>query len=209
MLGSDVLAELKKRSPFMPVIVVTAFGDEEVAVASFRSGATDYLRKPFKVPELLERIRFCLLHNAPSGFSKRDTDLGERSKNDACGILPLSYDSDKVQQAIRYIDENYPIKINRGEIADLLCISKSYFSRLFKKATGKSLPVYLNDRRIKKAKALLKREGVTVAEVALSTGYDDLTHFERVFKKATALTPSEYQTIPLATIIKSTKSRIK
>ena len=58
--GIEVLKEIKKYRPSVPVILVTAHGDEDVAAKAFRSGAKDYIKKPFFHEELLGRIEFCL-----------------------------------------------------------------------------------------------------------------------------------------------------
>jgi putative two-component system response regulator len=48
----------------LPVIVLTAMGDEESARISFESGATDFLAKPFTPPQLDARVRSCFAHSA-------------------------------------------------------------------------------------------------------------------------------------------------
>jgi DNA-binding NtrC family response regulator len=60
MSGSDVLAELRRVSPRSRVIMITAFASIENAVDAIKRGATDYLSKPFKIDELLVRIKRAL-----------------------------------------------------------------------------------------------------------------------------------------------------
>jgi DNA-binding response OmpR family regulator len=60
MSGLDALREIKKSRPAVPVMLVTAYGDEAVAVKAFRCGAKDYIRKPFAYDELMARVAFCL-----------------------------------------------------------------------------------------------------------------------------------------------------
>ncbi len=60
MSGSDVLGELRRVSPRSRVIMITAFASIENAVDAIKRGATDYLSKPFKIDELLVRIKRAL-----------------------------------------------------------------------------------------------------------------------------------------------------
>ena len=60
MSGSDVLVELRRVSPRSRVIMITAFASIENAVDAIKRGATDYMSKPFKIDELLVRIKRAL-----------------------------------------------------------------------------------------------------------------------------------------------------
>lgn len=63
MSGSDVLGELRRVSPRSKVIMITAFATIENVVAAIKHGASDYLTKPFKIDELLMRVR-CVLEES-------------------------------------------------------------------------------------------------------------------------------------------------
>lgn len=67
MSGTELLREVRARQPDMPVIVITAYGTIESAVEAMRGGAFDYLKKPFKEHEILEKIReaCALRHQSP------------------------------------------------------------------------------------------------------------------------------------------------
>lgn len=64
MSGADVLTELRKVSPRTPVIIITAFATVENAVEAIKRGASDYLTKPFKIDDLLTRVRRVLEETA-------------------------------------------------------------------------------------------------------------------------------------------------
>lgn len=86
-------------------------------------------------------------------------------------------------------DNNYSI----DEIAKMLFVSSSNFRKKFKKATGKSPAQFRTEKRIEKAKALLRRRDCSIGEVALLCQFFDLSHFYKIFEKATGLTPKEYR----------------
>lgn len=65
MDGHELLARIKSRFPALPVLMMTAFGNIEKAVAAMRNGATDYLAKPFEPGLLIEKVRACLQHAQP------------------------------------------------------------------------------------------------------------------------------------------------
>ena len=54
---------------------------------------------------------------------------------------------------------------------------------------------YITKRKISKAKELLKTKNLSVIQVALAVGYDDVSYFIRIFKKQTGMTPKKYQSI--------------
>jgi YesN/AraC family two-component response regulator len=195
--GIDVMKELKDVEPSILVVIATANGDEEVAVEAFRSGARDYLKKPFSISELSTKIDFSL-------------DLQQADKQSRKNILPGT-DSDmrgepppavtlnqyhKIQQAVRFINDNYRTDIRLDAVAREAGMSPSHFSRIFKKVMDLSYQDYLNNRRITKAKNLLRTSAQSVAEIATSLGFADSTGFGRNFKKLTGQTPSAYRSLP-------------
>lgn len=98
-----------------------------------------------------------------------------------------------IDASICYLKENYASKLNLEEISQHAFLSKSYFSTLFKKATGMSVFEYLQNIRIQKACQLLSSETVKVTEIAEAVGYTDYRFFNKTFKKITGLTAQEYR----------------
>jgi len=71
--------------------------------------------------------------------------------------------------------------------------STFYFCKLFKKATGLNFTEYLSQLRIEKAKNLLLNPNLRVSEIAYETGFQSLTHFNRVFKRIAGQSPTTYR----------------
>ncbi|MGI5948363.1 MAG: response regulator [Lachnospiraceae bacterium] len=98
----------------------------------------------------------------------------------------------KVKKAREYIYENRFQKISLNEVADLLEITPSYLSRIFKKVTHQSFSDYVAEVKIEEAKSLLLKDNNRIYEVSSILGYDDPYYFSKVFKKVTQMTPSEF-----------------
>ena len=68
-----------------------------------------------------------------------------------------------------------------------------YFSKLFKSETGQGFMEYLQHARIEKAKKMLKETRIRISDIAQAVGYRDLKFFNKIFRKETSVTPSEYR----------------
>ena len=99
----------------------------------------------------------------------------------------------KVQEIADYISENYRNAGSLEEIAGRFFISKSYLSRIFKEVTGFTVNEYLNIRRIMKAKQLLSTPEPNVTAISEMLGYENVSYFERVFKKYAHTTPLRFR----------------
>ena len=69
----------------------------------------------------------------------------------------------------------------------------AYLCREFKDYTGKTVVAYLVERRIQAAIWKLREDNEKILSIALGCGFNDLAYFNRVFKKITAMTPSQYR----------------
>ena len=77
-------------------------------------------------------------------------------------------------------------------------VNPSYLSRLFREKTGVPLFEYINRIRVQKACVLLKRSDLPILEIALSVGYNNLSFFNRYFRKVMGVPPTEYRRIAKA-----------
>jgi len=98
-----------------------------------------------------------------------------------------------VEKAKRYIMENLAARLTLAEVAGECGVSKYHFSRIFKAATGRSFSAYVNKMRIDMAKELLMRPELNITEVCYATGFNDLSYFDRVFRRHTGTSPSMYR----------------
>lgn len=94
---------------------------------------------------------------------------------------------------IDYINEHLAEEIYLDILADKLKMSSGYLSSYFKAKTGKNIVDYINETRITKATSLLTDNQIKIHDAAKAVGYQNITSFNRMFKKYTGMTPSEYR----------------
>lgn len=98
-----------------------------------------------------------------------------------------------VEKAVDYIDEHFTEKITLSEIAKVANLSLSYFGVVFKKLNGVTPWEYISSKRVKKAIDIIRVNGYsTVMELAGTCGFDNVSNFNRMFKKYTGVVPSRY-----------------
>lgn len=98
-----------------------------------------------------------------------------------------------VEKAKSYIRERLSESLSVTDIAKMLYLTPTYFSRLFKKVTGEGCNEYIVRSRIEKAKNLLESTNVKTGKIALSVGYQDTNYFSLAFKKYTGVSPTRYR----------------
>lgn len=104
----------------------------------------------------------------------------------------LMENHDYARTILQYIKLNFAKDIDFENLSKEIGISYSYARKIIKESTGKSLIDNLNEMRIKEAKALLERTDLTVAEVSLAVGYNNVQSLYRLFKKFEGLSPKDY-----------------
>ncbi len=101
--------------------------------------------------------------------------------------------TDTIENAKKYISENFSSDISLDDVSRIVNISPYYFSKLFKEATGENFIEYLTNIRIEKAKDLLLNSDMSMKEICAMCGYQDPNYFSRTFKKNVGFTPTEFK----------------
>jgi AraC-like DNA-binding protein len=99
----------------------------------------------------------------------------------------------RIEEAVAYIKERYAEDLSLPDIASRFGLNPSYFSRLFTRHTGTHVFEYLNTLRIQKSCAFLKRSSMSIIEIAYSVGYNNLSHFNRCFRRIMGVSPREFR----------------
>lgn len=169
----ELLSAFKSMRPSVPVVVVTGHGSEELAVQAFRYGAIDYFKIPIDVRDLELTVRAALEFRR-----KRWED-------------EVSQQPDGIRKALRFVEENLAMPLRLEQAADRAGMSVSCFERHLKRKIGMSFTVYVNGLRVTRAMELLQGTRLSMLKIALSCGFGNQSHFNRVFKKFTGVTPGQ------------------
>ena len=95
-----------------------------------------------------------------------------------------------------YITENLLYDFSMADLSAVFNYNEKYLGRLFKSKVGCSIADYCNAAKIEKAKSLLKNNRIPISSVAAQAGFNNVTYFNRVFRKRTGLSPQEYRRSP-------------
>lgn len=99
-----------------------------------------------------------------------------------------------IVEAKKYMRSHYASALSLDFMADYLGLSPNYFSKIFKKYTGRGFIDYLTDLRLKKAEELLKEGKYKIYEISSLVGYENPTYFSRIFKKKYGYSPFQVKT---------------
>ena len=105
----------------------------------------------------------------------------------------LENGSEPIEDILLYLHENYDKDISLEQLSSEFHINRTKINSLFNHFTGKSAIDYLINYRLRLACLILRDTTVSVKETAYRTGFHDLTHFGRLFKKNMNYTPSQYR----------------
>jgi AraC-like DNA-binding protein len=102
----------------------------------------------------------------------------------------LRFHADEAQQFIR---DHCADPLTLDGLAARYDLNPSYFSRLFHREVGMPLVEFINRSRVQKSCQLLKRTDAGIVEIALAVGYNNLSHFNRSFRRFIGMTPREFR----------------
>jgi AraC-like DNA-binding protein len=107
--------------------------------------------------------------------------------------VDVASDSRRVLKVKNYINENYRHEIRLADMASLAGMSPSAFSRFFKLHTGRNLTDYIIDMRLGYASRQLVDSTDSIAEISYGCGFNNLSNFNRIFRKKKGCSPSEFR----------------
>ena len=98
-----------------------------------------------------------------------------------------------IRRALRYMADHYSEHLELNQVADVVGLSPSYFSTLFRQTVGVSFRDHLNGIRVEESKRLLLDKSYTLADIAISMGFPDQSYYCKVFKKIVGVTPGRFR----------------
>ena len=187
--GFRLCSELKKSEKFnhIPVVLLTARGEDQSQSESYRLGADSFLAKPFEVETLMEIIRGLLRNKAEIRrryLDEKSMAESEYGSNEERFILQLN----------KIISEHLS---DPGLDQQLICmelgVSRALLYNKMKAITGAGAKEYITKIRIEKAKSLIETTGLSIADISEMTGFSAQSYFSTAFKNYTGMTPSQYK----------------
>ncbi|WP_152285579.1 AraC family transcriptional regulator [Flavicella marina] len=102
-------------------------------------------------------------------------------------------DNDRVDQIFKYITKNFKSHISLEDIANEVNMTPPSFCRYLKKVTGKTFTALVNEYRIVHASKLLAEKPTSITDICYESGFNNFSHFNKIFKKKTGWSPSNYR----------------
>lgn len=176
--GLDLAALCAEKYPDTVIILVSGHERFDFAQEAIRQGVFAYLLKPLldsEVARTMER----LLKLLPASSEKESPEA------------PAS--DSLVGRAIKYIEAHYDVSLPLETVAGALYVNKNYLSDVFSKSLGMTFTQYKNTVRIRHAKELIRKGGLSMTEIAQKTGFDSSSRFSKVFHQIEGISPQQYQ----------------
>ena len=107
-------------------------------------------------------------------------------------IENYNFTSDRLTKVMHYLNTTYLKKVELEKVADVANLHTSAFCRFFKEKSGKSLSEFVNDMRVSYACRLIIEDKMSVSQICYESGFNNLSNFNRTFKKYTGFTPTNY-----------------
>lgn len=105
----------------------------------------------------------------------------------------INYNSRRIEAVMAHLNKNFEREISLSEVAKLVAMSEVAFSRFFKVRTGKTFVDTLNEIRLGHASRLLIDTTQSISEIAYRCGFNNMSNFNRIFKKKKQCTPKEFR----------------
>lgn len=177
------------RFSHIPVILLTGKTGSDNELQGLSAGADDYLSKPFNMKILKARIE-----NLIGNSIERRKLFTESIVIDPGSLSLTSLDKDFVMKAVHIVEENMDNPdFSVENLAEELCLSRSYFSRKFLKVTGKKPIDFIRSIRMKHGRQLLEESRRPVSEIAYMLGYRNPKLFSVHFREEFGMTPADFK----------------
>ena len=188
--GLSMIAGIKSEFPETEISILTGYRKFEYAQQAVNLGVTRFLLKPSNLEEIEEAIKVMVHNLKEHGIKQVDTEQGTLNEEEKLDTEASNF---IVNNAIKYIEQNYPHKITLSEVAEKTYVSQWHLSKLLNRHLGQNFSEILNHIRIKEAQKLLRDPALRIGDIAERVGFMDMAHFSRVFKKSVGISANEYR----------------
>lgn len=130
-----------------------------------------------------------ILHELSIDKGMRELSTGQFAAN----VMHQHSSDESLGRVMDYLSRHYSEVIRLSEVAEMVNMSESSFRRFFKQHTSKSFIDFLTDIRLGAASRALIDSSLSIAEIGYDCGFNNLSNFNRIFKKKKGVTPSEFR----------------
>jgi YesN/AraC family two-component response regulator len=192
------VADLKSEFSSVPMLILTVQHSESLAIWAFRSRFLDYIAKPVSRNEaehclrrLEEIAHWREVQTERVVVSKRESPPEDaKAPKKESGHLSLV-------PAISFVEKNFRSRVINEDVAAECGMNPFYFSKRFKETYAIGFHEFLTRYRLREARRLLEIPSVSITQVCFASGFNDASHFSKVFKKYFGELPSSYIGKPL------------
>lgn len=187
MSGLELIQGILSASPYVSVVILTAYDRFSYAKDAIRLNVFDYLLKPINQAEIIntfERLKPVIEKRRAEreAHSLRGVDSGQ-----GCNALV-----DSIRRDI--LAEYWDPELSIGLLAGRYHVNQNYMCTLYKRNTGSTIIDDLIDRRIRMAQAMiLEKPSLSFASIAHAVGYADPLYFSKAFKKKVGVSPRQFR----------------
>ena len=186
-----IMSQTKRDYPQIPLIMLTEYHSEALAIWAFRARVWDYMVKPLSIDDLLLPVNVLFT-------------VGERKETPRQVILrkhEVSAENSTVQTSIEkaifkaqsYVESHISDKLSASNVARNCAMSPSHFSRAFKQVCGMTFSKFVLKTRLRTAMKLLLKSQSSVTTVSYEAGFHDPSYFTRTFRRHVGITPTVFQ----------------
>ncbi|HTJ51084.1 MAG TPA: ATP-binding protein [Cyclobacteriaceae bacterium] len=179
-----------ERTSHIPVVLLTAKNEQESKLEGLRTGADDYLTKPFSTEEL--RVRIINLIEQRRRLAAK---YGEQNAVIPTPLLKheMSLEEKFLQKARTIVESNInDFAFGVETLSAEMHLSRTQLLRKLKALTGLSPNEFIKDLRLKRAAELILSKADTISQIGYAVGFNDQSYFTKCFKKQFGVAPSEY-----------------
>lgn len=191
--GLQLLTRIRKCCVSVPVIFLTDVSSEEVVISAFKAGVREYFKQPVNMSELQKCIETLLKLRRSTVDTRIPHNTRQERIDQGSDLFLHSGTHDGLLRTVRYLKEHLDEDISLDKVSEEAGMSKFHFCRIFKESFGMSPMQFLTFNRIERAKVLMQKSGLSISSVIFKVGFNDISGFNRQFKKVTGMTPSTFK----------------
>lgn len=191
-MSLGMAAKVKEENTSVPMVILSVQHSEALAVWTFRSRFFDFLTRPVAGADV-ERCLGLLEEVSLEKRSQAHRHAPFTTAPIPAEVPPAMGHARSVQPAVQFVENNLGSRIVAEDMARLCMMSPFRFSRAFREAFGVTFREYVMRMRLTEAARLLENPQVPVTQVACAVGFNDMSHFSRLFKREFGVAPSAAQ----------------